>query len=84
MDRVCFYLIVFTGPAGLAGSFTGCLQSRHYFRDAAFKLRIFSVQSRLRIVVHFNVRIDAVAFDDPLAFRVGQARAGTEDPAAID
>jgi hypothetical protein len=40
------------------------------------KLRISSFNFRLRIVVHFDVRIDAVAFNDPLSAFTRQARGG--------
>src|ERR1041385_1377353 len=39
----------------------------HYLRYRPLQLRIVSINYRLRIVINFDVRIYAIAFDDPLA-----------------
>ena len=52
----------------------GCSrQELHQFLDAALELRIMAMQDLHGILLHHDVRIDAVAFDDPTAFRIGGA-----------
>ena len=46
------------------------LDLRHHLGDAAFELRIVTGNLGFGIVVDFNVRIDAMAFDDPFAILV--------------
>src|SRR5262249_16644312 len=55
-----------------------------YFGNAAFQLRILPPNFRARIVVDFNVRIDAVAFDNPFTLVVRQSGTRDEDLTAVD
>src|SRR6476646_9568337 len=57
---------------------------RHQLRNATFQLRILAGDFRLRIILDFDVGIDPVAFDHPLALAVRQCRTGNEDGAAVD
>src|SRR5688572_31790606 len=60
------------------------LEPGHHFRNPTFQLWIASFDLRLWIVIYFDVRINSVTFDDPLAINVSQTRAGHKDRTTID
>src|ERR1019366_8849003 len=60
------------------------LQPLHEFGDAALQLRVLALDDRLRIVVHFDIRIYAVPLDDPLAFQVGESELRNVHRPAVD
>src|SRR4051812_16652222 len=51
---------------------------------SALELRVAAVEDGLDVVFHHDVRIDAVPFDDPLAFQGDAAGLRHEDLAAVD
>src|SRR5262245_18567106 len=60
------------------------LEFVHGLGDGTFELRIMSVHHRLGIILHFDVRIDAVPLDNPLAFRIGKTKLRNVHNASID
>src|SRR6476659_10216648 len=53
-------------------------------RHTPLELRIAAVEDRLDVVLHHDVGIYAVPFDDPLAFERHRGELGDEDLAAVD
>src|SRR5262249_35468731 len=60
------------------------LQLIQQFRHTAFQLRVFALDDRFRIIFDRDVGVNAVAFDYPIAFSVGEAEFGDVDDAAVD
>src|SRR5258707_14698462 len=65
-----------------------CLRIRldllHYFFDGSFQLRVLSFYHRLRTIFHNDVKLDSMAFDDPLAFNAVTPEFPPRDVAAVD
>jgi hypothetical protein len=56
----------------------------HQFLDCSFELRVAPFDHRLRVVLDFDVGIDAVTLDDPAAVGRGEAELGDIDHSAVD
>src|SRR5579885_616342 len=51
--------------------------------DPRFQLRVLAPEGGVRQVIHYDVRIDAVAFDEPLTFRSVHAHFGSGRDALV-
>src|SRR6185369_11237580 len=62
----------------------GLFQLRHHLRNRPLELRIFTRDYRLWIVIHLDVGIDAVTFDNPLTSLIRKPKLGNVHRSAVN